>query len=49
MTGSRSTGLPHGRRPNRAAGRLVYDDTTYFFCTLTCAGAFAQGPGRFIG
>lgn len=35
--------------PNRAAGRLVFDDTTYFFCTLTCAGAFAQGPERFIG
>ena len=34
---------------NRAAGRLVYDDTTYFFCTLACAGAFAQGPERFIG
>ena len=35
--------------PNRAAGRLVYENTTYFFCTLTCAGAFARGPERFIG
>lgn len=35
--------------PNRTAGRLVYENTTYFFCTLTCAGAFAQGPERFIG
>ena len=33
---------------NRAAGRLVYDDTTFFFCTLSCAGAFAQDPQRFV-
>jgi len=33
--------------PERAAGRLIYDDVTYFFCTLTCAGAFAQAPQRF--
>jgi adenylate cyclase len=33
--------------PDRAAGRLIYDDTTYFFCTLTCAGAFAQAPQGF--
>jgi class 3 adenylate cyclase len=25
------------------------ENTTYFFCTLTCAGAFAQSPERFIG
>jgi YHS domain-containing protein len=34
--------------PGRAAGRLVVDDTTYFFCSLTCAGAFARHPGRFV-
>ncbi|HET7048193.1 MAG TPA: YHS domain-containing protein [Solirubrobacteraceae bacterium] len=33
--------------PTRAAGRLNYDDTTYFFCTLTCAGAFAGQPQRY--
>jgi len=31
----------------RAAGRLNYKDATYFFCTLTCAGAFARHPERF--
>jgi adenylate cyclase len=34
--------------PNRAAGRLVHGGTAYFFCSLTCAGAFAQEPDRFI-
>ena len=33
--------------PERAAGRLVYEDTTYFFCTLACAGEFARHPERF--
>ena len=33
--------------PERAAGRLVYEDTTYFFCTLACAGEFARDPERF--
>jgi class 3 adenylate cyclase/YHS domain-containing protein len=33
--------------PERAAGRLVYEDTTYFFCTLACAGEFAADPERF--
>jgi adenylate cyclase len=33
--------------PDRAAGRLVYEDTAYFFCTLACAGAFARRPERF--
>ena len=33
--------------PAHAAGRLNYDDTTYFFCTLTCAGEFARHPERF--
>jgi class 3 adenylate cyclase/YHS domain-containing protein len=34
--------------PNHAAGRLMYRDTAYFFCTLTCAGHFAQRPERFV-
>ena len=33
--------------PERAAGRLMYDGTAYFFCTLECAGEFARGPERF--
>jgi adenylate cyclase len=33
--------------PERAAGRLVFEDTTYFFCTLACAGEFARDPERF--
>jgi adenylate cyclase len=33
--------------PEHAAGRLTYGDATYFFCTLTCAGAFARHPERF--
>jgi adenylate cyclase len=35
--------------PEHSAGRLVYEDITYFFCTLTCAGAFARHPERFVG
>jgi adenylate cyclase len=35
--------------PERAAGRLVYEDSAYFFCTLACAGAFASHPERFAG
>jgi adenylate cyclase len=34
--------------PDHAAGRLMLDDTAYFFCTLACAGAFAQHPERFV-
>jgi adenylate cyclase len=34
--------------PDRAAGRLMYDDTAYFFCTLQCAAAFASDPERFV-
>ena len=34
--------------PERAAGRLNYDDSTYFFCTLACAGEFARHPERFM-
>lgn len=33
--------------PDHAAGRLNHNDATYFFCTLTCAGAFARQPERF--
>jgi adenylate cyclase len=33
--------------PDHAAGRLNYQDATYFFCTLTCAGAFARHPDHF--
>jgi len=33
--------------PAHAAGRLTYNDAAYFFCTLTCAGEFAQHPERF--
>ena len=33
--------------PDRAAGRLMYEGTAYFFCTLTCAGRFAQAPERY--
>jgi adenylate cyclase len=35
--------------PDQAAGRLVIDDTTYFFCSLGCAGTFARNPQRFVG
>jgi adenylate cyclase len=34
--------------PQRAAGRLIYDDTAYYFCALECAGAFARHPERFV-
>jgi class 3 adenylate cyclase len=30
--------------PEQAAGRLIHDETTYFFCSLECAGAFARRP-----
>jgi len=33
--------------PDHAPGQLRYDDTAYFFCSLTCAGTFAQNPERF--
>jgi len=34
--------------PARAVGRLVHDANPYFFCSLTCAAAFAQHPERYI-
>src|SRR5215213_537187 len=33
--------------PEHSAGRLVYEDTTWFFCSLSCAGEFARQPERF--
>jgi class 3 adenylate cyclase/YHS domain-containing protein len=33
--------------PDHAAGRLMYEGTAYFFCTLACAAAFAQRPEAF--
>ena len=34
--------------PDHAAGRLTYEGTAYFFCTLECAGQFAQRPEDFV-
>ena len=34
--------------PERAAGRLVYRDAAYYFCTLACAAEFARHPERFV-
>jgi YHS domain-containing protein len=34
--------------PERAVGRLIFEDNAYFFCTLTCAAEFAEHPQRFI-
>jgi adenylate cyclase len=33
--------------PERAAGRLIHDGEAYFFCSLSCAGTFAQQPERY--
>jgi adenylate cyclase len=33
--------------PDRAAGRLMYNDTAYFFCSLSCAADFAANPAGF--
>jgi adenylate cyclase len=33
--------------PPRAVGRLMHNQTPYFFCSLTCAAAFAQHPERY--
>ena len=33
--------------PERSAGRLTYEDTAYYFCSLACAGEFARRPERF--
>ena len=37
-----------GVDPEHSAGRLVVDDTTYFFCSLRCAGEFARHPERYV-
>jgi adenylate cyclase len=34
--------------PEHAAGRLIFEDAAYFFCTLGCAAEFATHPERFI-
>jgi adenylate cyclase len=33
--------------PERAAGRLLLEEKAYYFCSLTCAAAFAQHPERY--
>jgi adenylate cyclase len=33
--------------PWHGAGRLAYEGVEYCFCSLGCAGAFAQDPGRY--
>ena len=33
--------------PERSAGRLIFEDTAYFFCSLVCAAEFARQPERF--
>jgi adenylate cyclase len=33
--------------PEHAVGRLLLDDKAYYFCSLTCAAAFAQHPERY--
>jgi adenylate cyclase len=35
--------------PDRSPGRLTYEGTTYFFCSLACAGVFAGDPSGFAG
>lgn len=34
--------------PERSAGTLVHQGTRYHFCSLNCAGRFAQEPDRFV-
>jgi adenylate cyclase len=34
--------------PDRAPGRLVHEGTAFFFCSLACAGEFAQQPERYV-
>jgi class 3 adenylate cyclase len=42
-----AAGLVADVDPEHAAGRLMYEDTAYFFCTLACAAEFARYPERF--
>ena len=30
--------------PERSAGRLIYEDTAYFFCSLVCVAEFTPPP-----
>jgi class 3 adenylate cyclase/YHS domain-containing protein len=34
--------------PERAAGRLMHEGSAYYFCSLACAGMFAQAPDRYM-
>jgi YHS domain-containing protein len=34
--------------PERAAGTLVYEGVEYRFCSLECAGKFADEPDRYV-
>jgi adenylate cyclase len=34
--------------PDHSAGRLTYEGTAYFFCSLDCAGHFARRPETFV-
>jgi hypothetical protein len=50
-----------GRQPRRDAAEpveifaaywpvaLIHESSAYFFCSLTCAAAFAQNPDRYAG
>jgi class 3 adenylate cyclase/YHS domain-containing protein len=55
----RHSGAGHGRLPidpvcqmavdpDHAPGRLLYEGTAYYFCTLSCTGEFARDPERFL-
>jgi adenylate cyclase len=33
--------------PERAVGRLLVDEKAYYFCSLSCVGAFAEHPERY--
>jgi YHS domain-containing protein len=44
---SRPRGAEVAVDPERSAGRLTYEDTAYFFCSLACAAEFARQPERF--
>jgi len=33
--------------PERSVGRLMLETKAYYFCSLTCAAAFAQHPERY--
>ena len=34
--------------PDHAVGRLLVDEKAHYFCSLTCAAAFAQHPERYV-